>query len=357
MSNEKHSGSGLRKLLLRCVLGLLLLIVAGAAITLGMYQQFQTTEIRLATGELTYQLPEGASLNRLAYDLQQRGIIEYPRFFILLGRELDAARRLQAGEYVLVRGMTPRSLLEKMVAGRVIQHELTLIEGENFQEMLQRIQAHPVIEVTLGGLDGTAIMERLGHPGQHPEGRFLPDTYFFTRGTTDQVFLQRAYAAMTAQLASAWEKRADGLPLESPEQALVLASIVEKETGQVEERPQIAGVFVRRLQKGMKLQTDPTVIYGMGEKFDGNLRLRDLRKDTPYNTYTRHGLPPTPIAMPGSAAIHAVLNPAAGDSLYFVSMGDGWHYFSSNLKEHNLAVDKFQRGKQGIKLPAKEGPE
>jgi len=357
MSTEQQSGFGYRKRLLRGGIVLLLLLLAGAAITLGLYQRFQVTDIRLSGQQLNYQLPAGASLNQLAYDLQRRGIIERPRFFILLGRELDAARRLQAGEYVLARGMTPRNLLEMMVAGRVIQHELTLIEGENFREMLQRIQAHPVIEVTLNGLDGAAIMERLGHPGMHPEGRFLPDTYFFPRDTTDLAFLQRVYAAMAVQLAKAWEERADGLPFETPEQALILASIVEKETGRAQERPQIAGVFVRRLQKGMKLQTDPTVIYGMGDGFDGNLRLRDLRKDTPYNTYTRYGLPPTPIAMPGSDAIRAVLHPAAGDSLYFVSMGDGRHYFSGTLKEHNLAVDKFQRGKQGVKLPAKGAPE
>ena len=357
MTTGQHPGPGKRRFLLRGLVLLLLLVLAGAAITLGMYQRFQTSAITLAGQELGYQLPAGTSLNQLAYDLQRRGIIEQPRLFILLGRELDAARRLQAGEYVLAQGMTPRNVLELMVAGRVIQHELPLLEGENFREMLQRIQAHPVIEVTLEGLDDAAIMERLGYPGLHPEGRFLPDTYFFTRGTTDQVFLQRAYAAMTTQLATDWETRADGLPLETPEQALVLASIVEKETGRAEERPQIAGVFVRRLQKGMKLQTDPTVIYGLGDGFDGNLRRRDLRANTPYNTYTRQGLPPTPIAMPGSDAIHAVLHPLAGNSLYFVSMGDGRHYFSSTLKEHNLAVDKFQRGKQGITLPATGTPE
>lgn len=356
MSADQNSAAGIRKLLLRGLVLLLLLVIAGAITTLGMYQRFQETTVRLPGPQLSYQLPAGASLRQLAYDLQRRGIIESPRFFVLLGRELDAARRLQAGEYVLLQDMTPRSLLEMMMAGRVVQHELTLIEGETFREMLQRIQAHPVIEVTLDGLDDAAIMERLGHAGMHPEGRFLPDTYFFPRGTTDLAFLQRAYAAMAQLLASAWEQRAEGLPFETPEQALILASIVEKETGRAEERPQIAGVFVRRLQQGMLLQTDPTVIYGMGDGFDGNLRLRDLRKDTPYNTYTRPGLPPTPIAMPGGAAIHAVLHPAAGDSLYFVSMGDGRHYFSSTLKEHNLAVDKFQRGKQGISLPAEGNP-
>jgi UPF0755 protein len=273
----------------------------------------------------------------------------------MLGRELDAARSLKTGEYTLLRGMTPRSLLDLVTDGHVIQYSLTVIEGQTFREMLDRIASHAVIEHTLEGLDDEEIMARLGHPGIHPEGRFLPDTYNFPRSTTDLAFLQRAYNAMIDQLQLAWEERQEGLPFKSAEEALILASIVEKETGRAEERPVIAGVFVRRLQKGMKLQTDPTVIYGMGASFDGNIRLRDLRKDTPYNTYTRSGLPPTPIALPGVDAIHAVLHPAAGNSLYFVAMGEGRHYFSSTLKQHNLAVDKFQKKKKGIKLPASDG--
>ena len=269
----------------------------------------------------------------------------------MLGRDMDAARRLQAGEYILQQGLTPQTLLQQLVDGKVTQYELTLIEGHSFREMLLRIRDDPVLTQTLTNETDAGIMEKLGHPDQHPEGRFLPDTYYFTRGMTDIDFLARAWQAMHDQLTLAWEEREAGLPFETPDEALILASIVEKETGAVEERPIIAGVFVRRLQKGMRLQTDPTVIYGMGEAYDGNIRKRDLLKDTPYNTYTRAGLPPTPIAMPGVDAIHAVLHPAKGKSLYFVAMGEGKHYFSNTLKQHNLAVDKFQKKKKGIKLP------
>jgi UPF0755 protein len=320
-------------------------------VTMILYQEFQKSTLNLPTQEYMYTVPAGASLNQLAYDLHNSKIIEYPRFFILLGRQMDAATRLQAGEYKLAQGLTPKSLLEQFVDGRVIQHELTLIEGHTFSEMLLRIKQDPVITQTLTGETDAVIMEMLGHPDEKPEGRFLPDTYYFTRGTTDIEFLDRAYKAMSSQLNAAWESREKGLPFDTPYEALILASIVERETGAAEERPVIAGVFVRRLQKGMLLQTDPTVIYGMGENFDGNLRLRDLRKDTPYNTYTRKGLPPTPISMPGVDALHAVMHPATGKSLYFVAMGEGRHYFSNTLEQHNLAVDKFQRNKKGIKLP------
>jgi UPF0755 protein len=333
---------------------LLLFLLVAAGITLGVYQRFQNTPLQLPSSETIYEIPPGTSLSQLAYDLYDRDFIEHPRLFILLGRELDVARRLQAGEYRLATGMTPRTLLQLLVDGKVIQHAITLVEGQTFHEMLLRIQAHPFIEVTLKDLDNAEIMNRLGHPGVHPEGRFLPDTYHFTRGTTDLAFLQRAFDAMSKYLESAWRDREADLPLQTPEEALVLASIVEKETGLPEERPVIAGVFIRRMRQGMRLQTDPTVIYGLGEKFDGNLRRRDLESDTPYNTYTRSGLPPTPIAMPGAAAITAVLHPAAGDSLFFVSRGDGSHYFSATVEEHNLAVDKYQRKKPGISLPAEE---
>jgi UPF0755 protein len=267
---------------------------------------------------------------------------------------MDAATRLQAGEYGLSLGMTPRDLLQELVTGSVIQHELTLIEGHSFREMLQRVHASPVLEHTLVDAADEEIMAALGQPEQDPEGRFLPDTYHVTRGTTDLEFLRRAYQAMADQLQTEWEAREEGLPLKTADEALILASIVEKETGVPEERAQIAGVFIRRLHKNMRLQTDPTVIYGMGKTYDGNIRKRDLLKDTPYNTYTREGLPPTPIAMPGVEAIHAVMHPAPGKSLYFVAMGEGRHYFSATLKQHNLAVDKFQKKKQGITLPPSE---
>jgi UPF0755 protein len=347
--NNKTAGRWLQPLIL-----LVLLAVLAVIVMLGRYQQFADAALELPGQEMLYTVPPGSSLNKLAYDLHARNIIEYPRLFILLGREMDAARRLQAGEYILQQGLTPRTLLEQLVEGKVNQYELTLIEGHTFREMLQRIYADPVLTHTLTDeTDETdaGIMEKLGQPGQHPEGRFLPDTYYFTRGMTDVDFLARAWQAMNDQLTIEWEEREEGLPFKTADEALILASIVEKETGAVEERAIIAGVFVRRLQKGMRLQTDPTVIYGMGESFDGNIRKRDLLKDTPYNTYTREGLPPTPIAMPGADAIHAVLHPAGGKSLYFVAMGEGKHYFSNTLKQHNLAVDKFQKNKKGIKLP------
>ena len=355
MSTEQQTASNRKGRLFQLFIVMTLLLLAATAITMSLYRSFQVAEISVPEEGMIYTIPAGTSLKQLAFDLHSHGIIDQPRFFVMLGRELDAARSLKTGEYTLLRGMTPRSLLELVTEGQVIQYSLTVIEGQTFREMLARVASHAVIEHTLEGLDDGEIMVRLGHPGEHPEGRFLPDTYNFPRSTTDLAFLQRAYNAMTDQLQQAWEERQEGLPLKSAEEALILASIVEKETGRAEERPVIAGVFVRRLQKGMKLQTDPTVIYGMGSSFDGNIRLRDLRKDTPYNTYTRSGLPPTPIALPGADAIHAVLHPAAGNSLYFVAMGEGRHYFSSTLKQHNLAVDKFQRKKKEIKLPASGG--
>jgi len=334
------------------LLVLLIVLALGAiALVYIQFQRFSDTPVSLPRDPYIVTVSAGMSLGQLANRLHEQGIIDYPRFFIQLGRRLKAARHLKVGEYTLTRDMTPRTLLELMTEGRVLQYGLTLIEGHTFAEMIARIDAHPSLQHTLSGQVVDEVMEKLGHPGEHPEGRFLADTYHFPRNTTDLEFLQRAWSAMEKYLHEAWEGRDKDLPLATPYEALILASIVEKETGLAGERAQIAGVFIRRLQKGMKLQTDPTVIYGMGESFDGNIRRADLARDTPYNTYTRSGLPPTPIAMPGRAAIDAVLHPADGDSLYFVAKGGGSHHFSSTLAEHNLAVDKFQRGKQGIILP------
>lgn len=333
---------------------LVVLALAAVGIVYNRFQQFSYTPVTLPHDPYVFAVTEGMSLAQLAHRLQQEGIIRHPRFFIQLGRRLKAERQLKVGEYTLSRDLTPRTLLELVTAGKVLQYGLTLIEGQTFADMLARVQAHPSLQHTLAGLDTAAIMAKLGHPGVHPEGRFLADTYHFPRNTTDLEFLQRAWHAMEEYLQTAWQQRADGLPLATPYDALILASIVEKETGLATERARIAGVFLRRLQKGMKLQTDPTVIYGMGERFDGNIRRADLARDTPYNTYTRSGLPPTPIAMPGRAAIDAVLHPDGGESLYFVAKGDGSHYFSRTLAEHNLAVDKYQRGRPGIELPAEK---
>ncbi|MCK5481191.1 MAG: endolytic transglycosylase MltG, partial [Gammaproteobacteria bacterium] len=236
MSTEQRTGTSKRKLLFQVFIVMTLLLLAAAAITLSLYRSFQVAEISLPEESMIYTIPAGTSLKQLAFDLHRRGIIDKPRFFILLGRELDVARRLQVGEYTLARGMTPRSLFDQLVDGRVIQYSLTIVEGQTFREILDRISRDPVLENTLEGLDDGEIMARLGHPGEHPEGRFLPDTYNFPRSASDLDFLRRAYNAMTGRLQEEWEDRQEGLPFESPEQALVLASIVEKETGRVEER-------------------------------------------------------------------------------------------------------------------------
>ncbi len=343
-------------------------------------QRFLDAPLAAAGAGLTYAVAPGSSLQRVAADLHAAGLLARPQYFTLYARYSGDAARLKAGEYQIDASLTPRELLALLVAGRVVQHGFTIVEGWNIRELLAAIAADPVLRQTLpsaadgagagdesagdeseGKADETAaddpfaapaaaLMAAIGRPGQHPEGRFLPDTYHFPRGTSDVEFLRRAARAMDQTLAELWPQRDEGLPLESPEQALILASIVEKETGLAEERPMIAGVFVSRLRKGMKLQTDPTVIYGIGAGFDGDIRRRDLRTDTPYNTYTRKGLPPTPIAMPGRAAIEAVLHPAETDALFFVSRGDGSHKFSRTLAEHEAAVVEYQLGGDASRL-------
>ncbi len=336
---------------------LIVLILVAAAILYSRFQSFTHDRITLPQEEYVLAVTPGTSLRQLARELHSKEIIEYPLFFVLLGRYLEADRQLKIGEYVLTPELTPRSLLALMTDGKVLQYALSIIEGQTFLELRKRIELDPILEQTLQGLSDDKVMVRLGKAGEHPEGRFLADTYNFPQHTTDANFLGRAFDAMEKVLQQEWAGREPGLPLASPYEALILASIVEKETGIAGERPVIAGVFIRRLRLGMKLQTDPTIIYGMGESFDGDIRRDDLTDDTPYNTYTRAGLPPTPIATPGRDAIHAVLHPRAGDSLFFVASGGGRHYFSATVEEHNLAVDKFQRGKQDIILPGeKEQP-
>jgi UPF0755 protein len=267
----------------------------------------------------------------------------------LLARQLGVAGKLQFGEYALDPGTTPRQLLLRMREGKVISHRFTIVEGWNLRELRAALARAQPLRHASAQLDDAALMKALGQPGVHPEGRFLPETYVYTRGDSDLDVLARARAAMGEALDAAWESRIPDLPLRSKEEVLALASIVEKETGIAEERPQIAGVFVRRLKLGMKLQTDPTVIYGMGERYAGNIRRADLLADTPYNTYTRTGLPPTPIAMPGVAALQAVTHPAPGDALYFVAVGDGSgrHVFTRSLAEHQAAVRAYlQRYRQ-----------
>lgn len=298
----------------------------------------------LQPGDTTYVLRPGAGPGALARELEARGVLHEARSFVLLASLLGRGRSLKAGEYRFAEGISAGQLLDQVVAGRVIEYSLRLVEGWTFRQSLQTFAQAPKITQLLAGLPPDQVMARLGYPGQHPEGRFFPDTYKYTANQTDLAILARAYERMQNTLQREWEARSANLPFKIPYEALILASIVEKETGQPDERPMIAAVFINRLRRNMRLQTDPTVIYGLGEKFDGNLRLKDLRSDTAYNTYTRTGLPPTPIALPGAAAIRAVMHPAETRALYFVSRGDGSHVFSETLAQHNDAVVKYQLG-------------
>ena len=285
----------------------------------------------------------GDGFNTVLAKLRKAGVSEGSDWqWRVLGKLSGAAGRIQVGEYEIAPDATPRSLLAKMAKGEVVRRKFTIVEGWNFRELRAALQSDAQLDDAIASLSDSEIMAKLGRQGTPPEGRFLPETYLFTRGTTDLEILQRAMAAMDEELAEAWSKRREGLPYEDAGQLLTMASIVEKETGLARERPEIAGVFVRRLQKGMLLQTDPTVIYGMGAAYDGNIRKADLERDTPWNTYTRAGLPPTPIAMPGKAALEAAAHPSAGAELYFVATGGGGHVFNDSLDAHNAAVRKYQ---------------
>jgi len=334
----------LYKLIIKIFAALFLVICIASGWFALQLSSFKNSPINLNQEHL-FVITPGSSLNKIAYAMQAEGLIDQPRYLTLLGRWYGHAVKLKVGEFLLTPGMTPVQVLDKIVAGDVLEYSLTVVEGWSFKQMLQAIHNNEKLKHELKGLDSEQIMQKLGKPGEHPEGRFLPETYRFTAGMSDVEFLKRAYEAMQQRLQQEWQQREEGLPYQSAYEALIMASIIEKETAVPSERAEIAGVFVRRLQKNMRLQTDPTVIYGIGESYDGNIRRRDLRHDTPYNTYTRHGLTPTPIALPGADAIHAALHPAKGDSLYFVAMGEGSngrHYFSASLEEHINAVRKYQ---------------
>lgn len=298
----------------------------------------------LETTDKIYTVKRGTTLGQFARKLRNDGVLPNRYTIILLAYLRGKHRALKAGEYRFKNGISQRELLNQVVSGKSIQYSLLVPEGWNFREMMRAINKAEKLEHTLKDVSPEMIMVRLGKAGVHPEGRFYPDTYKYGAGTTDLAILKQAYDRMEQTLEKEWGQRDERLPYQTPYEALIMASIVEKETGMPQERPQIAGVFINRLNKGMRLQTDPTVIYGLGESFDGNLRRRDLRRDTPYNTYTRKGLPPTPIAMPGGDAIRAALRPAKTDHLYFVSRGNGTHKFSSSLEEHQKAVVEYQLG-------------
>jgi UPF0755 protein len=289
------------------------------------------------------EIAPGEPLGAVAEGLARRGLLTHPRLFSFLARRAGKAARIRAGEYALEPGASPAGLIEQFVEGRVVLHPVTLVEGWTIAEALSAIQANPVLKRTLAASLDQSVMARLGSTGLEPEGEFFPDTYLMPRGASDLDVLKLAHARMIDRLTAAWAARRPDLPLATPYEALVLASIIEKETGAPEERPRIAAVFINRLRRGMRLQTDPTVIYGLGEGYDGSLHKRDLVTDTPYNTYTRDGLPPTPIALPGAAALAAAVRPADAEDLYFVAtgLGDGRHEFSRTLAEHNAAVARY----------------
>lgn len=284
----------------------------------------------------------GSSLGDVASRLEAEGWLASRTLFALSARLRGVAHRIKAGTYEIRGGDTPQAILERIVAGDTHAFGLTVVEGTTFGSLLLLLAEAPGLRHTVTTMSGADIMTALERPGVHPEGQFFPATYRYHADTTDLELLRRMHTRLQQELDRAWRERAPDLPYDSAYEALIMASIVEKETGRAEERAAIAGVFLRRLKLGMKLQTDPTVIYGLGASFDGNLRRRDLRQDTPYNTYTRHGLPPTPIALSGRAALVAATQPADGKALYFVARGDGSHQFSETLSEHNRAVRRYQ---------------
>lgn len=305
------------------------------------------TALHIKDGEnIHYQIKIGMNLKGISYDLAQKEILDQPYYLILAGRLKGYDSRIKAGEYLITSGTTSRQLLKQFISGQVVQHSLTLVEGWTYKQVMNAIYNNEILLKTLlPDVDSSTVMQLLGYPEIPAEGYFFPDTYYFPAGTTDLQFLSRAYMTMIGVLETAWQGREVDLPYNTPQEALIMASIIEKETAVAEERPTIASVFVSRLRKGMKLQSDPTVIYAMGDTYSGNIRRKDLKIDSPYNTYFYKGLPPIPIALAGTEAINAALHPAAGDMLYFVAKGNGMHYFSKTLKEHNRAVKKYQLSK------------
>ncbi len=305
-----------------------------------VYYAIMPLKLQPSSQEIVIQPKSG--LRNIANQLVAQGVLKEPWRFILLAKLLHKEQYLQAGSYTLNKNISPYHLLLSLNHGKTTQGSITFIEGRTFEQMRQKLAVNDAVKQTIAGLSEQEILKQLGAPYSIAEGLFFPDTFYFDRNTTDIELLRISYNAMQTKLEKAWQNREQNLPYKNSYEALIMASIIEKETGKADERPMIAGVFVNRLKLGMRLQTDPTVIYGMGIRFDGNIRKKDLSIDTPYNTYTRSGLPPTPIAMPGLAAIEAALHPADTKALYFVGRGDGSHAFSNNLTEHNRAVVKYQ---------------
>ena len=332
----------------RALVLVVLLAIAVAIAWAGLgYVHFTRTPLGVRSTGQTLEIAKGEGFSGIVTQLRRGKLSDAsPLFWRALAWRLGVANRLHAGEYALAPGMTPTVLLENMAAGRVLHHRVTLVDGWTFAQVRQALQKAPKLAHDIAGLSDADVMAKLGDAGQSPEGEFMPDTYDYVLGMSDLDVLARAHKAMQAFLAQEWPQRDTTIWPQQPYQALILASLVEKETAVPAERPEIAGVFERRLRIGMKLETDPSVIYGMGASYAGKIHKVDLQTDTPYNTYTRYGLPPTPIALPSRAAIHAVLHPAQGDALYFVAKGDGTHVFSATLAEQNAAVKKYILGKK-----------
>ena len=324
------------------VVFLLLLVAAGSACWLAW---FAGKPLALTGSPLDFSIPPGLALRAASQQMSQAGLGFAPWKFTVLARLLGKAAQIKAGSYEVVQGVTPWQLLGKLTRGDVTQAEIVFVEGKTFRQMRAALDADPDLKHDTEGLSDAQILARIGAGETHAEGLFFPDTYLFAKHSSDLDVLRRAYLAMKRQLANEWNRREPDAPFATPYEALIMASIVEKETGRAGDRTMVAAVFANRLRLGMPLQTDPTVIYGVGDQLDGRLHKRNLLTDTPYNTYTRTGLPPTPIAMPGLASLHAVLHPAKTDKLYFVARGDGSSEFSRTLAEHNRAVEKYVKGK------------
>jgi len=323
-------------------------IAAGAALVLLTLWcvRYALADLPLKASPLQFSINAGSTLRGATHQMVQAGVLRSALPFEILTRLFGDPRNIKAGNYEVERGLTPYALMEKITRGTSASLAITFVEGWTFRQMRKALDENPALRHETQALSDAEILARLAIEQPSPEGLFFPDTFHINPGGTDLNILRRSHQLMQKHLAAQWERRAPDIPLANPYEALILASIVEKETGRAVERPLIAAVFLNRLKAGMKLQTDPTVIYGLGEIFDGNLRKQDLVSDGPYNTYTRTGMPPTPIAMPGLASLHAALNPAPTDALYFVAKGDGSSHFSKSYEEHDRAVNKYQRAGQ-----------
>ena len=330
---------------MRALRNSLLLLLTALLVAFVGFLWFALKPLTLLTSPLDFSITSGASLRLASQQMADAGLGFSPWQFTLLARLANKSTEIKAGSYEVLAGITPLDLLEKLTRGDVSQAEIVVIEGKTFRQFRAQLDAHGEVRHDTQGLSDAEVLAGIGAAESHPEGLFFPDTYLFSKKTSDLDILRRAYRAMHAHLEREWPRRSPDTPLTNAYEALIMASIVEKETGKAADREHVSAVFTNRLRQRMLLQTDPTVIYGIGESFDGNLRKSDLLRDTPYNTYTRGGLPPTPIALPGLASLQAALHPANSSMLYFVARGDGSSQFSGSLEEHNRAVAKYQRGR------------